>query len=95
MTLTLPQLMAFKAVLEAEFDIVKWSPSYDQLQKMYKEVVGSPASRKKRDIFHAIQAIYGEQIRIMIFEGLDTSTTSTLLARASTAVKENGDKKGA
>lgn len=87
------QLMAFKAVLESEYNIVNWSPSYDQLQKMYDEVVGSPASRKKRDIYHAIQTIYGDKIQVMIFEGLDTSTTSTLLARASAAIKENGNGK--
>ena len=87
------QLMAFKAVLESEYNIVNWSPSYDQLQKMYDEVVGSPASREKRDIYHVIQTIYGDKIQVMIFEGLDTSTTSTLLARASAAIKENGNGK--
>jgi len=93
MTISLLQLEAFKAVLESEYNIVEWSPSYEQLQKMYFEVTGSPASRKKRDIYHAIQDIYGDSIQIMIFEGLDTSRTSTLLARASAAVKENGDRK--
>lgn len=95
MTITFSQLVAFKAVLESEYNIVEWSPSYEQLQKMYDEVVGSPASRGKRDIFNAIQAINGENIQVMLFEGLDTSTTSTLLARASAAVKDNGEKKEA
>lgn len=90
---TYAQLEAFKAVLESEFDIVNWSPSYDQLQKMYDEVISSTAKKPKREIFFAIQEIYGQSIQIMIFEGLDTSTTATLLARAIAAVAQPKDDK--
>lgn len=79
------ELMNFQRVLERQFNIHKWNPTLPQLQKMWDYISAVPPTVDKSSIFFVIQEIYGQKIRCMFLGGLDTSTTSDLLAAAKAA----------
>ncbi|WJV54885.1 S-(hydroxymethyl)glutathione dehydrogenase [Prodigiosinella aquatilis] len=71
----------FKKAIEEELNIVEWHPTTEQLERMRSELLELNGSEYIFEVDKIISSIYGKPIKRMIFNGLDTSKASSLLAK--------------
>ncbi|MCH1783508.1 hypothetical protein [Psychrobacter glaciei] len=81
-------LNRFKKSLETHLNIVKWSPTEQQVQNILEALQHNCT---KEEVLQVVFDVYGEDIIFSAFEGIDNSDINSLLLLA-TKVRENGNK---
>ena len=74
-------LFLFKKAIEEELNIVEWNPNTEQLGEMRNEILKLNGDEDIFEVEKIVFSIYKEPIKQMIFNGLDTSKASSLLAK--------------
>lgn len=83
------QVFIFKKALEEELNIVKWHPTNEQLEEMFNEISKLTGSEDISEVEHIVHSIYKKPISRMVFNGLNTSKASALLAKIQTQTNNN------
>ncbi|MFB5744938.1 S-(hydroxymethyl)glutathione dehydrogenase [Cedecea sp. S5-13] len=86
-------LFMFKKSIEETLNIIEWNPSNQQLEEMFNEIIKLNGSEDFSVVENIVLGTYGKPIKRMVFNGLDTSKASKLLAKISAQNKGNQQKR--
>lgn len=72
-----------KKSIEETLNIIEWNPSSQQLEEMFNEIIKLNGDEDIFVVEEIVSKIYRDPIKRMVFNGLDTSKASKLLAKIS------------
>lgn len=78
-----------KRAIERDLNIISWKPTDIQILTIYYRVKDLPLDTDKHEIYKIVHDVYGNDITVMVCDGLDTSKTSALLAEIQELLQGN------